>query len=99
MACSDQHELQMINQITESLSCAEQRKLLYLCEVLETDNSELCTKEMLKCKVMDCATGHLLLRELMLQLRRYDILRKVCKTSRDEVERTQMHSPVLPRFR
>ncbi|XP_041806475.1 CASP8 and FADD-like apoptosis regulator isoform X2 [Chelmon rostratus] len=56
-------------------------------------------KEMLKCKVMRHETGQLFLRELMLQLRRFDILRKVCKTSREEVEMTLMYRRVLPRFR
>lgn len=99
MALPDQHQLQAINQIAEALSSGERRRLFYLCEILDTDDSVVCVKEMLKYKVMHHDTGHLLLRELMVQLRRFDILRKVCKSSRDEVERTLTHRQLLPRFR
>lgn len=98
MALPDQ-QLQAINQIAEALSSGERRRLFYLCESLDTDDSVVCVKEMLKYKVMHHDTGHLLLRELMVQLRRFDILRKVCKSSRDEVERTLTHRQLLPRFR
>lgn len=100
MALPDQRQLQAINQTAEALSSCERRRLFYLCETLDTDNSVACMKEMLKSKVM-ChdERGHLFLIELMLQLRRFDILRQVYKTSRDEVERTLKHRQVLPRFR
>ncbi|XP_070831502.1 CASP8 and FADD-like apoptosis regulator [Chaetodon trifascialis] len=97
MAVPDQ--LQAINQIAEALSSSERRRLFYLCESLDTDNSVACMKEMLKRKVMRDESGHLFLMELMLRLRRFDILRKVCNTSRDEVERTLTYREVLPRFR
>ncbi|XP_028446974.1 CASP8 and FADD-like apoptosis regulator isoform X2 [Perca flavescens] len=96
MALSDQ--LQAINQTAEALSSCERRRLFYLCEILDTDNSEACTKEMLKSKVLCHERGNLFLTELMLQLRRFDILRKVYQTSRDEVEKTLKHNQVLPRF-
>lgn len=99
MALPDQYQLQAINQIAEALSGSERGRLFYLCEVLDTDNSVACMKEMLKSKVMHHETGHLLLRELMRQLKRFDILKKVCKTSREEVERTQTHMQILPRYR
>lgn len=99
MALNDQHQFQAINQIAEALSSCERRRLFYLCEAPETDDTVVCTKEMLKRKVMHPVTGHLLLGELMLQLRRFDILRKVFHTSRDEVERILSHRQVLPRFR
>ncbi|XP_039673519.1 CASP8 and FADD-like apoptosis regulator isoform X2 [Perca fluviatilis] len=96
MALSEQ--LQAINQTAEALSSCERRRLFYLCEILDTDNSEACTKEMLKSKVLYHERGNLFLTELMLQLRRFDILRKVYQTSRDEVEKTLKHNQVLPRF-
>ncbi|XP_049450763.1 CASP8 and FADD-like apoptosis regulator [Epinephelus fuscoguttatus] len=99
MAHLDPRELQAINQTVEALSSCERRRLFYLCEILDTDNSVACVKEMLKSKVMFHERGHLFLEELMLQLKRFDILRKVYKTSRDEVERTLKHRQVLPRFR
>nr|XP_046261185.1 CASP8 and FADD-like apoptosis regulator [Scatophagus argus] len=99
MAAPDQYQLQVINQIAEALSSDERERLFYLCGSWDTDNSVVCLKEMLKCKVMHHGTDNQLLGELMLELRRFDILRKVCKTSRDEVERTLMNRQVLPRFR
>ncbi|XP_060910258.1 CASP8 and FADD-like apoptosis regulator [Labrus mixtus] len=99
MSVQDQHQLQAINQIAEALSSCESRRLLYLCGSLDTDPSVTCVKEILKSKVLRQERGHLLLTELMLQLRRFDILRKVCKTSRDEVERTLTYRQCLPRFR
>ncbi|KAM9346853.1 CASP8 and FADD-like apoptosis regulator [Symphorus nematophorus] len=99
MALSEQYPLQAINQITEALSRAERRRIFYLCGSLDADTSVAGMKEMLKCKVLRQENGHLLLRELMLQLGRFDILKKVYKTSRAEVERTLTHRQVLPRFR
>ncbi|XP_035532196.1 CASP8 and FADD-like apoptosis regulator isoform X1 [Morone saxatilis] len=99
MALENQHQLQVINQILESLNGNECRRLLYLCESPDMDSSVACMKEMLQCKVMSHDTGDLYLRELLLHLRRFDILRKVCKTSRDEVERAMTYRQVLPRFR
>ncbi|XP_070694466.1 CASP8 and FADD-like apoptosis regulator [Pempheris klunzingeri] len=99
MALLDQHQLETINHIAEALSSSERRSLFYLCGSLDLDDSVPCLKEMLKSEVMGQERGHLFLRELMLQLRRFDILRKVCKTSREEVERNLKHRQVLPRFR
>ncbi|XP_073330105.1 CASP8 and FADD-like apoptosis regulator isoform X1 [Pagrus major] len=99
MALPDQQQLQAINQIADSLSSCERRRLFYLCESTDADNSEARMKEMLMWKVQRHDAGHLLLRELMLRLGRFDILRKVCKTSRDEVERTLIYRQVLPKFR
>ncbi|XP_068428105.1 CASP8 and FADD-like apoptosis regulator isoform X2 [Clinocottus analis] len=56
-------------------------------------------KDMLKAKVTCHERGQLFLTELMLQLRRFDILRKVYKTNRDEAEKALIHRKVLPRFR
>ena len=99
MALLDQHELQRINQVAEALSSNERRRLLYLCDSLDTDSSMACAKDMLKSKVMCHEGGSLFLAELLIQLRRFDILRKVCRTSRDEVERMLKYMKVLPRFR
>ncbi|XP_058510768.1 CASP8 and FADD-like apoptosis regulator isoform X2 [Solea solea] len=91
--------LQAINQIAEALSSSERRSLFYLCESPDTDISMACAKEMLKSKVMCHESGSMFLAELLLQLRRLDILRKVCRTSRAEVERSLQYRQVLPRFR
>ncbi|KAE8299414.1 CASP8 and FADD-like apoptosis regulator Caspase-like protein [Larimichthys crocea] len=99
MALQDQHEIQAINQIAESLDSGERRVIFYLCESFDTDNSVTCMKDMLKHKVTSHDTSDLFLTELMWQLRRYDILRKVFQTSREEVARILKYRHVLSRFR
>lgn len=98
MACSDHHELQAINLMVDALNSSERRTIFYLCEVSGTDTSVTYLKEILKRKVMLYESGHLL-RELVLHLRRFDILRIVCKTSREEVERSLKNRQILSRFR
>lgn len=89
-------QLQAINQITEALGSEERRTLLYLCGALDPDDSVSGMKEMLTRKVMQHDEGgHLLLRELMVQLRRFDILGRVFKSSQEELPHTQL----LPGFR
>lgn len=91
-------QLQAINQITEALGSEERRTALYLCGDLDPDDSVAGMRETLTRKVMQHDQGgHLLLRELMVKLRRFDILRRVLNSSREEVERT--HPPLLPGFR
>lgn len=99
VAIADQYQLQAINQIAESLSSCERRRLLYLCGSLDTDSSVAYVKEILKSRVLRQERGQLVLTELMWQLRRFDILRKVFQTSRDEVERTVTYRQSLPQFR
>ncbi|XP_068184919.1 CASP8 and FADD-like apoptosis regulator isoform X2 [Antennarius striatus] len=99
MALSDPHQLQVISDISEALSSEERRRVFYMCEVLVPDNSVSHMKEMLKGEVMRREAGHLLLEELMLHLRRFELLRKVCKTSREAMERTCAHRTCLQRFR
>ncbi|KAM7407586.1 hypothetical protein PAMA_003350 [Pampus argenteus] len=101
MALPNRNLLRDINLIAESLGSGECKSLLYLCghgHNLDTDDNA-CVKEMLKSKVMSYENGYLFLAELMLQIKRYDILRKVFSTNRDEVERTLKYKEVLPRFR
>ncbi|XP_061142322.1 CASP8 and FADD-like apoptosis regulator isoform X1 [Syngnathus typhle] len=99
MAVCETEVLLAIHQIAESLGNNERLKVFYLCETLDTDNSAARMKETLKSKVTSSARGRLFLVELMLHLRRYDILRQVFGYSKDEVERTFRSREVLPRFR
>ncbi|TWW80706.1 CASP8 and FADD-like apoptosis regulator [Takifugu flavidus] len=92
-------QLQTINQVVEELNSSERTKLLYLCGSFETEHSTESLKELLGHKVLHDDTGQLLLGELMVRLRRFDILRKVCKTTRDEVERTLSSRHFVPKFR
>lgn len=98
MALSNQHQLQMISLMVEALSSSECRTLVYLCESLDTDDSVTFAKEMLQRKVTH-EKGQLFMPALTLHLRRYDILRKVFKTSREEVERDPEYRRVLSAFR
>ncbi|KAF3694949.1 CASP8 and FADD-like apoptosis regulator Caspase -like protein [Channa argus] len=99
MAIPNQHQLQTINQVVESLSSSECRSLLYLCGYEDTNNSSAYVKDILTSKVMSYEDGHLFLVELMLHLKRFDILKKVLKTSRADVETALKCRQVLPRFR
>lgn len=92
-------QLQTINQVVDELDGSERTRLLYLCESFETDTSAETLKEILGSKVLHHDAGQLLLSELMVRLRRFDILRKVCKTSRDEAERTLSTRHFVPAFR
>uniref|UniRef100_A0A3Q0QXC1 CASP8 and FADD-like apoptosis regulator n=1 Tax=Amphilophus citrinellus TaxID=61819 RepID=A0A3Q0QXC1_AMPCI len=96
MAIPDQFQLQAINEIAESLSSCERRTLFYLCENLGTDHSAVRMKEMLKSKVMGHQNAHLFLAELMWRLGRLDILKKVCKVSRDDLERIYKSGQTVP---
>ncbi|XP_028289579.1 CASP8 and FADD-like apoptosis regulator [Parambassis ranga] len=91
-----QDQLREINQIAEDLNSCERKRLLYLCDSMEADSSVARVKEMLRSKILLQENSHLFLRELMLRLGRFDILRKVCKVSKDQVERDPQ---VIPRFR
>lgn len=90
-----------IMQISEALCSEERRKLLYLCGASDRDDSVSGMREMLTRKVMqhDYEGGQLLLRELMVKMRRYDILSGVLRSSREEVERARPHTQLLPGFR
>ncbi|XP_077583629.1 CASP8 and FADD-like apoptosis regulator a [Stigmatopora nigra] len=89
----------IIQEISESLDCDDRSKVLYLCEILNTENTKVRVKETLQSKVMSFDAGNLFLAELMFHLRRYDILRKVLGSSKDEVERALGSRHFLPRFR
>ncbi|CAN9497844.1 unnamed protein product [Ophioblennius macclurei] len=99
MADSDQRQLQEINQIAESLSSNERRTLSYLCESLDSDSSVARVKETLKGKVRCHQDAQLLLSELMLRLGRFDVLRKLYKLNRNDVERTLRYTQTLSEFR
>ncbi|KAM8856687.1 CASP8 and FADD-like apoptosis regulator isoform 1-T4 [Spinachia spinachia] len=99
MAYPDQVELQAIQQTAEFLNSRERSNLFYLCGVTDADNTALCVEDLLKSQVVLQDRAHLFLTELMLHLGRFDILRLVYKTSREEVEMALIHRRVLPIFR
>ncbi|XP_029385985.1 CASP8 and FADD-like apoptosis regulator [Echeneis naucrates] len=99
MAPVDQQELQAIQQVAEDLSSSERRIILYLFGKIDADYSVASVKDMLESKVVGQEGGRQLLAELLVRLRRFDILRKVYKISRDEMDRTLQCQQILPRFR
>nr|XP_020450436.1 CASP8 and FADD-like apoptosis regulator [Monopterus albus] len=99
MASPEQHLPQVIPQMIEALSSTEVAALIYLCGRSETDSSSVDVKEMLESKVILHENSLLFLAALMWQLRRLDIMRKLFKTSREELERITKNRHVLPRFR
>uniref|UniRef100_A0A1A7XIZ9 CASP8 and FADD-like apoptosis regulator n=3 Tax=Iconisemion striatum TaxID=60296 RepID=A0A1A7XIZ9_9TELE len=100
MAYLDQSQLQVINVITEALSSNDCRKLIYLCESLETDCSSELVKETLKSKVENTGNAPLFLKALISCLGRYDVLKKVYKVCRTEIEQQmQTYENVFQPFR
>nr|XP_057938687.1 CASP8 and FADD-like apoptosis regulator isoform X2 [Doryrhamphus excisus]XP_057938688.1 CASP8 and FADD-like apoptosis regulator isoform X2 [Doryrhamphus excisus] len=99
MAVPDKQMLQTIHEISEALGSDERKTVFYLCGTSETNNTATCLKETLKSKAMSYDKGGQFLAELLVHLRRYDILRLVFGCSRDEVERTLRSGQVLPEFR
>uniref|UniRef100_A0A1A8C1F3 CASP8 and FADD-like apoptosis regulator n=1 Tax=Nothobranchius kadleci TaxID=1051664 RepID=A0A1A8C1F3_NOTKA len=100
MAHLDQSQLQMINVITEALSSSDCRKLIYLCESLETDCCAELVKETLKSKVENTGDAHLFLKALISCLGRYDVLKKVYKVCRTEIEQQmQTYENIFQPFR
>ncbi|XP_072253300.1 CASP8 and FADD-like apoptosis regulator [Leuresthes tenuis] len=99
MAPVDQRHLNEINLIVESLGSCECKKLVYLCESFDTDSSVDSVKDLLKSKVQHHGNAPLFLTELTWRLGRFDIMKRVFKVSRNEVEQTLKCSQVLSRFR
>ncbi|KAM4608902.1 CASP8 and FADD-like apoptosis regulator [Polymixia lowei] len=93
------HLLPMINDIAGALNSGECRTAFYLCGSSDTNSSVADVKEMLKSHLIRGRMDDLFLLELVFELRRFDILRKMFGTNKDEVERTLGHRHVLSRFR
>ncbi|KAA0707608.1 CASP8 and FADD-like apoptosis regulator [Triplophysa tibetana] len=94
----------MVNSVTELLSQEECRKLQYLCTDLFNNS---CVED-LRGALLDFAkqnhtcqpqAGHALLMELMFRLKRFDILKKVLGTNRQQVEVILQKGGVLSDYR
>ncbi|KAJ8350043.1 hypothetical protein SKAU_G00251730 [Synaphobranchus kaupii] len=85
-AMADGQLSQTINRISEELSLDECRRLLYLCGDLGPHCCVEDVRRMLKSKMNSREVDQMLLLELMLRMRRFDILKKVLKTNRQEAE-------------
>ncbi|KAG9349262.1 hypothetical protein JZ751_027705 [Albula glossodonta] len=78
---------QTIGQIAEQLSTNESRTLLYLCGDLGPHSCVDDVRGMLTSKVDSGEVDRIFLLELMLRMRRFDILKKVLRTNKEEAER------------
>lgn len=76
---------QTINQIAESLSITERKTLLYLSGVEDVDFGTADIRDVLSC-VTNVEDMDMFLMELMFRMRRFDILKKILRSSRTEVE-------------
>ncbi|XP_064166900.1 CASP8 and FADD-like apoptosis regulator isoform X3 [Anguilla rostrata] len=85
-AMADGQLSQTINRISEELSLDERRRLLYLCGDLRQHCSAEDVRRMLKSKMTCREVDQMFLLELMLRMRRFDILKKVLRTNRQEAE-------------
>lgn len=99
MALADAQLLQMISEVAVALSSSECRRLSYLCGSLDPDGSVSGVQEMLTSQLMRGQVDHQFLVELVFGLKRFDILRRVLSTSKDEAERTLRHRHVLSKYR
>ncbi|XP_062862496.1 CASP8 and FADD-like apoptosis regulator [Trichomycterus rosablanca] len=73
-----------INQIVEELSPEECKRLSYLCEAPHTTVSEKNIREMLHCLVDQ--SDQTVLIELLLKMRRFDLLRRVLDITKSQAE-------------
>ncbi|XP_056145366.1 CASP8 and FADD-like apoptosis regulator [Lampris incognitus] len=99
MALAEVHLLRTINELAGALDSDECRRLLYLCGSLDSDSSVAHVEEMLRSQLIRGEINYLFLIELLSELRRFDILKKMFRTSKDEVERTLRNRHVLSRYR
>lgn len=89
-----------INAISEDLTTGDRKKAIYLCGSLVTDSSVACVRETLRVKGNFHADPALFIMSILRQLGRYDIIKRVYKVDRNEIEKKiQTYRQVLPRFR
>uniref|UniRef100_A0A3B3Z667 CASP8 and FADD-like apoptosis regulator n=1 Tax=Periophthalmus magnuspinnatus TaxID=409849 RepID=A0A3B3Z667_9GOBI len=85
--------LPLLCQLVDSLSEPEQRTLVFLCGSLDSEHSPARTRNVLEEAVSSSESPNQVVRELLVQLKRLDLLRKLYQCGREEVER--LRSTVL----
>lgn len=88
--------LSLLSQLCDALSAPERRRLVFLCDSLDPDHSLGVTRDVLQVALCGRERPWELLRELLLHLRRLDLLRRLLQCGRAEVERQRS---VLSRYR
>ncbi|XP_053483569.1 CASP8 and FADD-like apoptosis regulator isoform X1 [Ictalurus furcatus] len=91
--------LNTINRIVEELSLEERKRLSYLCGQLHTGRCTTNIKEILQSCMGQVHTDEAFLMELMLRMRRYDILSEVLGISKTEAERLLKNGHALSDYR
>lgn len=91
--------LYTINRIAEELSPEECKRLLYLCGELHTQQYTTNVREMLQSRMGQVNTDQAFLMELMLRMRRYDLLSGVLGISKSEAERILKDGHALSDYR
>ncbi|KAL7882236.1 hypothetical protein AOLI_G00090850 [Acnodon oligacanthus] len=89
----------IINRIVEELSPEECKRLSYLCGALDADRCAANIREMLQSLMGQVETDYLFLVELMLRMRRYDLLKCVLGTTKAEAEGLLKNSRSLSDYR
>ncbi|XP_026074225.1 CASP8 and FADD-like apoptosis regulator isoform X1 [Carassius auratus] len=75
-----------IIQITDELSTDECKRISYLCGALDTDKFSTDPRGMLRTLLCQTRMDYLFLMELILKIKRYDLLRAVLSTNKSTVE-------------
>ncbi|KAI4885435.1 hypothetical protein NFI96_028875, partial [Prochilodus magdalenae] len=90
---------QTINRIVEELSPEECKRLAYLCGALAIDRPASNIREMLQSLLGQVETEQVFLMELMLRMRRYDLLKCVLGTTKTEAEGLLRNGHCLSEYR
>ncbi|XP_076858333.1 CASP8 and FADD-like apoptosis regulator [Brachyhypopomus gauderio] len=98
MSLSRQHA-HTITQIVEQLSAEERRRMFYLCGELDVERCASDPRVMLQSLLCQAGWDYVILMELILRMRRYDLLKGVLGTSKAEVERLLRNRHALPEYR
>ncbi|XP_066497385.1 CASP8 and FADD-like apoptosis regulator [Hoplias malabaricus] len=77
---------EVINRIVEELNSEECKRLSYLCGTLNTGQRMVSLRDMLKSLMDQLEMDHVFLMELMLRMKRYDLLKCVLGTTKSEAE-------------
>uniref|UniRef100_A0A8C1GGP6 CASP8 and FADD-like apoptosis regulator n=1 Tax=Cyprinus carpio TaxID=7962 RepID=A0A8C1GGP6_CYPCA len=75
-----------LSQITDELSTDECKRICYLCGALDTDKFFTDPRGMLQSVLCQTRMDYVFLMELILKIKRYDLLREVLSTNKSTVE-------------
>ncbi|XP_067300972.1 CASP8 and FADD-like apoptosis regulator isoform X2 [Pseudorasbora parva] len=88
-----------ISQITDELSTDECKRISYLCGALDTDRFSTDPRGTLRTVFSQTRIDYGFLTELVLKIKRYDLLREVLSTSKSTVEGILKNGHAVPEYR